>query len=160
MVVGTKGGDTTLEWQNREPLVWEQAETISIKSTCGGASRTYALLGDIVVNGFLDKDASLILLTGTAWTKFTWATYLYRIDLPTGHARMLVDRVGAATIVPGSDYWLGHQETAPRAFLKKLDDGRQVYCNWLYAGNWRTGQRWKVAEGLVNVGSANLRPSQ
>lgn len=66
--------------------------------------------------------------------------------------------IGFVKIGPGSPFWLAGQPKQREGSMEKLKDGRQLYVNWLYAGNWRTGERWTIADGLVDVSDYELRP--
>lgn len=121
-----------------------------------GKSQSYRLKGLSVEWAYPAGENSIWVVTSVPFPKFNRASRLYRLDGLTGKKELLVDGVGHLQFDPKTPWWTATQaEGSP---LTKLKDGRQVYTNWLYTGNWKTGQRWAVATGLVNVSRAAFRP--
>lgn len=122
----------------------------------GETKHTYHLKGLQVESAMPSSGRGLFVVTSVPFRKVNRVNRLYRLDTESGKAELLVDGVGNLSFTATSPWWTAEQaEGSP---MTKLKDGRQVYTNWLYTGNWKTGEKWTVATGLVNVSRAVFRP--
>ena len=113
--------------------------------------------GHVTHAAILDKD-SLYLTVENGFRKFYWDQLVYLIDMEAGTATLVHSGFSQLDFDPRRDIYAGgNSETRLTA---KLDDGRQMWANWLYAGNWKTGEWWTVADGLVNVDGWSIRPEK
>jgi hypothetical protein len=122
-----------------------------IEVKVGNSWQTYELCGGELVDVIPISDSRFYAITRTGFHKFYWADTLYDIDIKSQLARKVLGGVSALRFSPEHSYY-GGNATNPR-ILEKLDDGRAVWTNWLYTGNWETGERWAITDKLVSVDS-------
>jgi len=156
---GPIAGNTTLGNGQTLTLTYqremEDDGDFELSVTGGTQERKFKLKG-IRIESVYPETESALVVTSVPFHKVLRTSRLYRLDLSKGIANLIIDEVGNLDFHPSSPWWCSAQtEEMP---MMKLNDGRMVYTNWLYTGNWQTGERWTVATGLVNVSRAVFRP--
>lgn len=131
---------------------------VILRSTWKGKSHTFRLHGYYVENAFIASDGTGIMLTSHHYEKYRQDNYLYKFTNNFSECKLISRKVGSISVNPNRVLWEGCQVGRKEGAMEKLDDGRQVYVNWLYTGNWKTGQQWTVAKGLVDVDAVQFRP--
>ena len=156
---GPMVGTTTLGNGQKLSLTYqremEEDGDFEFSVTGGTQERKFKIKGIRIESVYPETDSALVV-TSVPFHKVLRTSRLYRLNMSKGVAKLLVDEVGDLDFHPSSPWYSGAQtEGMP---LMKLKDGRMVYTNWLYTGNWKTGERWTVATGLVDVSRAVFRP--
>jgi len=101
---------------------------------------------------------TLFFVATPDFLKFYQGELLYRYRRSTKQLQQIVGPIGQLGFSPDRPIYYGCQtEGRP---LRKLRDGRQLWCHDLYSGNWHTGQKWVIAQGLVSVGEHTVRPAR
>ncbi len=135
-----------------------KAYTIQLKSTWKGKTSNITLRGEDVEKAFIGGDGTGIIMTSVGFNREYHESYLYRFDKGFGSRKLVCHDVGYLVVNEDQPLWHGYQTTQGAFFMEGLKDGRGVYANWLYTGNWKTGEQWTVLTGLVNTGSVRFRP--
>jgi hypothetical protein len=78
-----------------------------------------------------------------------------QIDWATGKSRTVLSDLCSILLSTNERYWVA---LAPWRNLSKYGKDKQVWTKSAYAGDLKTGTRWTIATGLVNVMDIALRP--
>lgn len=154
ITLSSKSAQATFRWYNDD-----NDNGVNLEAESNGLKKVIKLDGGEVVNGFTDVDGSYLFVIRPWWIKYDSEHVVYRIAPDLSKSTVILRDVGFLTIGPASPLWSAPQKDTGKYFLTKLKDGRGVESNWLYTGNYRTGQRWTIATGNVNVGVTAFRPA-
>jgi hypothetical protein len=80
---------------------------------------------------------------------------LAQIDWAAGKSRTVLSELLGIMLSANERYWVA---LAPWRNLSKYGKDKQVWTKSAYAGDLKTGKRWTIATGLVNVRDIALRP--
>lgn len=146
-------------------LDWTQAEVDELKDVVNGLQITSkgqtkhftVKLGTVQWEKAVGPN-ELYVDTAPWFQKTNCINYLYRLDVSKGTSTLLVTDAGRLEVDIKQNLWLGCQTDSQK--LLKLKDGRQVYVQFLYAGNWKEGKRWTIADRLVCVYDYHFRPTK
>jgi len=81
---------------------------------------------------------------------------LTELDLTKRSCRLLVKNVVFLKVDPIRHVWMG-MEDDPHPTVP-LGENRCVWAHWLFAGNWLTGSRRQIVDGIVDVYNYRFRP--
>jgi hypothetical protein len=146
-------------------LYWTQAEgddlkdaTNGLQITSQGITKHFTVKLGTIQRAKPVGQNELYVDSAPWYQKLNCTNFLYRLDFAKGTSTLLVTDAGRLEVDIKQNLWLGCQTESQK--LLKLKDGRQVYVQFLYAGNWKEGKRWRIADGLVCVYDYHLRPTK
>lgn len=80
---------------------------------------------------------------------------LIQIDWAAGKSKTVLNELYSMMLSRNERYWVA---LAPWRNLSKYGPSKQVWTKSAYAGDLKTGKRWTIASGVVNVTDIALRP--
>jgi hypothetical protein len=157
-------GKWALYWTKTDPNTGGETDadvakcSINLKSEFKDKSKNFKLQGNRLMKVMVAKDGTGIIVTSFAYSKYRADHFVYKFTHEYQRCELVADKIGEVEIHAKNPLWLAGQLGRKELGMAKLNDGRSVYVNWLFAGNWRRGVQWTVATGLVDVGSSQLWP--
>ena len=164
VMLKSKWGPWTLHWSgNQLTEINDLDETVNkvhidLESKWKGTSRTFRLKGNHVDKAIIDRWGNPVIVTTFALEKYRHDNFLYRMSKDQKSMTRVSGKVGMIKLQEDRHMWTGHQVGVKEGSMGELDDGRGVYTFWLYVGDWKTGDQWTIADGLVEVTGSQFRP--
>ena len=115
--------------------------TVELEAVWKGRESKITLRGNHVVQSFIAKDGTGIILTDHRYDRSLRPNYLYRSNKSFSKCKLLSRDIGPMILSPDRRYWHAHQVGQDFVAGELLDDGRVVDVSSLYTGDWTTGKQ-------------------
>ena len=150
--VSTAAGSFDFDYE----IKYDESTTLDLTITKVDLAKRFKLPSAFIKSVRPMTGSKFLVISAPNFNKSDIGEYLSVVDFETGSVKTVVPKIANLTLHSDDAFWAGNQaEYTPLAPLK---DGRQVWTNYLYTGDWKSGKRWTIASGLVYVSSFHLRP--
>jgi hypothetical protein len=149
-------GEQNFDWKIKPYDMGYSGTKIAVQAQRQGEKFQLFLKGDTVEEIRRGSDRATYFITGVQYKRIESPSFVYRWSDSEVEPKLIVSNIGMVQFDTRRDFWFGHEIRTRQ--LKPLKDGRMVDVGALYSGNWKTGQRWTIANGLVLAYGATLRP--
>lgn len=152
-------GSQEFEWKvDAAKWEFEKDDVFSVSMRRNDQTSEFKFKGHSFQTILRGPDNATYFVSQPAFSKFMAPRFVYRWPDSESSPKLIVSNIGNIKFDPNQELWLGDDIEQRR--LLPLKDGRVVYVNSLYCGNWKTGKRWTIATGLVSVYEASVRPKE